>query len=74
MSFSTERILRQYRMPCKDCHKRQIGCHSQCKEYAEAVADKDMARADTERARMKDDLNYRFFADQVTKAKRKKNL
>lgn len=74
MAFADERVLRPYRMPCKDCQKRQIGCHSQCTEYAEAVAEKDRARADTERAKMKDDLNYRYLADAVTKARRKRNL
>lgn len=26
-----------YNMPCKDCQKREVGCHSKCKEYAQAT-------------------------------------
>ena len=26
-----------YNMPCKDCQKREVGCHSKCQEYAQAI-------------------------------------
>lgn len=27
--------------PCKDCTKRQVGCHGSCKEYGEWRAKRD---------------------------------
>ena len=76
MSFSTERILRQYRMPCHGCEppKRHVGCHCDCPEYADAVAEKDKIRAETIKNRMSEDLNYRYFAESMIKLKRRKNL
>lgn len=38
--------MRNY-CPCKDCDKRQIGCHSTCKDYKEYC---DLNKAEREKA------------------------
>jgi len=37
--------------PCKDCQKRELGCHATCERYAAYSAEWQKARAERERYR-----------------------
>lgn len=30
--------------PCKDCTRRELGCHAKCPEYVENAAEREAAR------------------------------
>lgn len=51
--------------PRKDCKRRQVGCHSRCKEYADAERANAEKRDRVQRARAED----RLMADYVTAAR-----
>jgi hypothetical protein len=51
--------------PCKGCKKRYVGCHSRCKEYADAERANAGKRAVEKRARDED----RIMAEYVTAAR-----
>lgn len=45
-----------YNMPCRECQKRKIGCHSKCKEYANAIAKVKATRENERSSKMAADF------------------
>lgn len=39
------------KVPCKDCNKRAIGCHSTCAEYKEYLTNREKGKAQITKAR-----------------------
>lgn len=53
---------------CKDCHDRQVGCHSTCEKYIEQkdIHEKEKAEKDKQKADRTDLNNYTY--ERVMKA------
>lgn len=49
--------------PCKNCTKREAGCHSYCAEYKMAKADYEKEKEDERASEIAD----RFIADSIKK-------
>lgn len=55
--------------PCKNCQKREIGCHGKCPEYKEYQSEREKL---LEWAHDYEDKDYEFFACQKKREGRKK--
>lgn len=53
--------------PCKDCDKRQVGCHGSCEEYTEYLAKR---RAEWEQIQTERDKDRRLDSYEVRRAQR----
>ena len=53
--------------PCKECDKRQVGCHGSCEEYKDYI---ERRRAELERIHAEMDKARRLDSYEIRKARR----
>ena len=65
------------RFSCKDCTKREVGCHAWCKDYITEKAKHDKKKAaeylEKEKSVMRFDVIYRHSTKKLRRTKRAQN-
>ena len=64
---------------CKDCTKRQLGCHSTCSDYIREKEEHDKTKSEIDRKRRADREMFYYGLEQKSKTlklqrRRKKNV
>ena len=58
--------------PCIGCEKRRVGCHADCKDYAQWREDNEKIKKTRADAKSRDNMIDSYSVDAVRKMRRKK--
>ena len=58
-------------MSCKNCTRRQVGCHATCEEYKKEKKERDAVKEKIRKERSKESLAISREFERIEKAKRR---